>query len=83
MPQKISLVALSDAERKHLEQLLRGGMTATRQLTRARILLKAAEGWTDERIAEALSVGALATCSSFSNRRPAGATRRSPTGGRC
>jgi len=57
MPQKQYLVTLSEAERKHLEQLLRGGTTATRQLTRARILRKAAEGWTDERIAEALAVG--------------------------
>jgi transposase len=57
MPQKIYLARLSDAEREHLEQLLRGGTTAMRQLTRARILLKAAEGWTDERIAEALTVG--------------------------
>jgi transposase len=57
MPQKIYLVRLSDAEHEHLEQLLRGGTTATRQLTRARILLKAAEGWPDERIAEALTVG--------------------------
>jgi len=57
MPQKQYLVTLSEAEREHLEQLLRGGTTATRQLTRARILRKAAEGWTDERIAEALAVG--------------------------
>ena len=57
MPKKKYLVTLSEAERTHLEQLLRGGTTATRKLTRARILLKAAEGWTDERIAEALAVG--------------------------
>lgn len=57
MPQTIYRVRLSDAEREHLEQLLRGGTTATRQLTRGRILLKAAEGWPDERITEALTVG--------------------------
>ena len=57
MPKKKYLVTLSEAEREQLEQLLRGGTTATRKLTRARILLKAAEGWTDERIAEALAVG--------------------------
>lgn len=57
MPKKKYLVTLSEAERTELEQLLRGGTTATRKLTRARILLKAAEGWTDERIAEALAVG--------------------------
>ncbi|BBA35768.1 transposase [Methylocaldum marinum] len=57
MPQKIYLGRLGDAEREHWEQLLRGGRTTTRHVTRARILLEAAEGWTDERIAEALSVG--------------------------
>jgi transposase len=57
MPQKKYLVTLSEAECEQLEQLLRGGTTATRKLTRARILLKAAEGGTDERIAEALGVG--------------------------
>lgn len=57
MPQKQYLLTLSDAEREHLEQQLRGGTAVARQLTRARILLKAAEGWTDERIAEALTVG--------------------------
>lgn len=57
MPKKKYLVTLSEAERTELEQWLRGGTTATRKLTRARILLKAAEGWTDERIAEALAVG--------------------------
>lgn len=57
MPQTIYRVRLSDAEREHLEQLLRGGTTATRQLTHGRILLKAAEGWPDERITEALTVG--------------------------
>ena len=57
MPKEKYLVTLSEAERTELEQLLRGGTTATRKLTRARILLKAAEGWTDARIAEALAVG--------------------------
>lgn len=57
MPKKKYLVTLMEAEREQLEQLLRSGTTATRKLTRARILLKAAEGWTDERIAEALAVG--------------------------
>jgi hypothetical protein len=47
MPQKQYLITLEDAERKQLEQLLHSGVHATRQGTRARIRLKAAEGWED------------------------------------
>ena len=57
MPKKKYLVTLTDEERTQLEQLLRGGITATRKVTRARILLKAADGWRDEQIAEALNIG--------------------------
>ncbi len=57
MPRKKYLVSLSDDERTQLEQLLRGGKAATRKVTRARILLKASEGWPDQRIAEALQIG--------------------------
>jgi transposase len=57
MPKKKYLVALDDDERKQLEHLLHGGTQATRKVTRARILLKAAEGWEDRAIAAALSVG--------------------------
>ncbi len=57
MPKKKYLVTLTDDERTQLEQLLRGGKIATRKVTRARILLKAADGWQDQRIAEALSIG--------------------------
>ncbi len=57
MPKKKYLVTLTDDERTQLQQLLRGGKAATRKVTRARILLKAADGWQDQRIAEALSVG--------------------------
>ncbi len=57
MPTKKYIVTLTDAERTQLEQLLRGGTTATRKVTRARLLLKAAEGWQDARIAEALAIG--------------------------
>jgi len=57
MPKKKYLVALRDAEREPIEHLLHRGMHATRQVTRARILLKAAEGWEDSAIAAALSVG--------------------------
>ena len=57
MPKKKYLVALNDDEREQIEHLLHSGTHATRQVTRARILLKAAEGWEDSAIAAALSVG--------------------------
>jgi len=57
MPKKKYIVTLTDDERAQLEQLLRSGKAATRKVTRARILLKAAAGWPDQRIAEALSIG--------------------------
>jgi transposase len=57
MPTKKYLVTLEDDERAHLEHLLHGGTHATRKVTRARILLKAAEGAEDSAIAAALAVG--------------------------
>jgi transposase len=57
MPQKKYLVTLNDEERAPLEPLLHNGTHATRKVTRARILLKAAEGWEDQALAAALSVG--------------------------
>ena len=57
MPKKKYLVTLTDEERTQLEELLCGGTHATRKVTRARILLKAADGWGDERIAQALNIG--------------------------
>ncbi len=57
MPKKKYLVTLTDEERTQLQQLLKGGKAATRKVTRARLLLKASEGWQDQRIAEALNIG--------------------------
>jgi transposase len=57
MPQKKYLVTLADEEREQLEQLLHSGTHATRKVTRARMLRKAAEGWEDRAIAAALSGG--------------------------
>ena len=57
MPQKKSLVTLNDEDREPLEQLLHSGTHATRKVTRARMFLKAAEGWEDRAIAAALAVG--------------------------
>ena len=57
MPKKKYLVDLNQQERQDLQQLLRSGKHASRKLTRARILLQAAEGDTDQQIAHTLKVG--------------------------
>jgi transposase len=57
MPKKKYLVTLKADEREQLQQLLHSGTPATRKVTRARILLTAAEGWEDRAMAAALSVG--------------------------
>src|SRR5690349_1541078 len=56
------IVQLGAKQRQMLESLLSGGKEAARSQTHARILLQADQGaqgpgWTDERIAEALTVG--------------------------
>jgi transposase len=57
MPRKKYVVDLTAAERTTLEQLLQRGTSSARKLTRARILLQANDGLTDEEIATALEVG--------------------------
>jgi transposase len=57
MPTKKYVVDLSPEERATLAHMLRSGTTGARKLTRARILLKAADGWNDKAIATALDVG--------------------------
>jgi transposase len=57
MPKKKYVVDLTAEERTTLEQLLQKGTSSARKLTRARILLQADEGLTDEEIATALAVG--------------------------
>lgn len=57
MPAKKYLGTLADDERQELEHLLHSGTHATLKVTRARILLKAADGWEAQTIATALSVG--------------------------
>lgn len=51
------IVDLTTEERPNLEGRLRGGQMSVRKVKRIQILLKADEGWSDERIAEALDVG--------------------------
>ncbi len=55
MPAKKYHVDLTADERATLEQMLRRGKHAARRLTRARVLLKAADGLHDNQIAEAVS----------------------------
>ncbi len=53
------VVRLTEAEREHLERLVRRGKAHARKLLYARVLLKAdanADAWTDERIAKAFEV---------------------------
>lgn len=57
MPKKKYIVNLTSEEREALDTLISSGIASARKLTRARILLKADEGWTDRRISEALDVG--------------------------
>jgi transposase len=57
MPKKKYIVDLTPDERQQLEKLISSGTERARKLARARILLKADEGWTDEAISEALGVG--------------------------
>ena len=57
MPKKKYIIDLTADEREQLQQLIRRGKTSTRKLTRARILLKASDGFTDDEIVVALNVG--------------------------
>src|SRR5215210_6701152 len=57
MPKKKYLVDLSADERESLRQLVKRGKHSARQVTRARILLLASTGATDEQIVAALCCG--------------------------
>ena len=57
MASKKHSVALTDEQRQVLERLVGTGRESARKITRARILLKAGAGETDEAIAAALGVG--------------------------
>ena len=58
MPKKKTYkVDLSEKERDHLVNMITTGTEKTRQLTRARILLKADKDWLDKDIRAALDVG--------------------------
>lgn len=55
MPAKKYIVDLNQEECQHLQQLISRGKPAARMVTRARILLKASQGYTDQQIVQALS----------------------------
>ncbi len=57
MPKKKYIIDLSADEREQLSQLVRRGKHSSRKVTRARILLLAADGSTDEQIVAALGCG--------------------------
>lgn len=61
MPKKLHFVELSASERDTLQTMLKGGTAKARELTRARILLKADKAWSDEEIAQALDIS-VKTC---------------------
>jgi|SRR6185503_5527211 len=57
MPKKKYIIDLSADEREQLQLMIRRGKSSSRKLTRARILLKASDGFTDSEIVSALNVG--------------------------
>lgn len=57
MAHKRHIVNLSAEERECLGNMISSGQERARKLTRARILLKAAEDWTDAATSQALGVG--------------------------
>ncbi len=52
------VVRLNEEERSYLETIIHKGRNAAGRLAKARILLKADEGWSDDRIVEALGTSA-------------------------
>jgi len=49
-------VTLSESEQASLHTFIHAGKANARTFTRARVLLKAAEGWTDQQICEAFDI---------------------------
>ena len=49
-------ITLTDQERQYLQMFVHRGKTNARTLTRARVLLKVAEGWKDQEIIAAFDI---------------------------
>jgi transposase len=62
MGRELYVIRLKEGERDQLEQLVRGGRSPVRQVSRARILMKADDGWGLGRIIEALDTSAGTVC---------------------
>lgn len=78
---KLYFVELTDEERAALEALVSAGNHSAQKLTRARILLKSDEGWSDPKIAEALDCGRATvqrTRERFSRERLGAIERKKP-----
>lgn len=69
------MIELNEEERKRVEGFIRRGKANARNITRAHILLKSAEGWTIERIAATYGVSE-ATVSNVRARYRAGGVER-------
>jgi transposase len=69
------MISLSEEERTRVEGFIRRGKANARNITRAHILLKSAEGWTIEHIAETYGVSE-ATVSNVRARYQAGGVER-------
>ncbi|MFN8450448.1 MAG: helix-turn-helix domain-containing protein [Anaerolineae bacterium] len=65
------MINLTDKERRQVESFIRRGKAKARSITRARILLKSADGWSIAQIVAALEVSA-ATVSNVRKRYCAG-----------
>jgi transposase len=69
------MIELSENERKQVEQFIRRGKANARNITRAHVLLKSAEGWTITRLAETYGVSE-ATVSNVRQRYREGGVER-------
>src|SRR5579871_4600640 len=69
------MISLTEEERAEAEGFIRRGKANARNITRAHILLKSAEGWSIERIAATLGVSA-ATVSNVRQRYREGGVHR-------
>ena len=56
MPKKKYIVKLSSLEKKELQSMISSGKHSAKKLLKARVLLKADQGWNDQKIAGSLDV---------------------------
>ena len=56
MPKKKYIVKLNQSEKKKLQSMISSGKHAAKKLLKARVLLKANQGWNDQKIADSLDV---------------------------